>query len=134
MEGKKGNLIAWETIIFFLLNLIFFFGVFYFISSAGGKAFVYEETYAKQIALMIDSAKPGTVVMINIAELKEIALKNGKPIENVFTVDSGRNIIGVGLNNRGDSYSYSYFSNYDVEFNVNQDWLSIFVKDGVSNE
>ena len=97
-----------------------------FAYNSGSQSFIYEQAYAKQIALLIDSSKPDMVIMMNIEELIPIALKKNKPISNVFSVDEKTNEIKVNLNPTG-GYSYKYFSDNSVKLNVNDKWLLITI-------
>jgi uncharacterized protein (UPF0333 family) len=68
MENKRGefvDIIGLKETIFLVLNIVFFVIMFGFVYSSGTRAFVYEESYAKQIALLIDNAKPGMNILIN---------------------------------------------------------------------
>jgi len=55
MIHKKGNILT-GNIIFIILNLVFLSILIIFLFSKMGSAIVLEEKYAKQIALILDSA------------------------------------------------------------------------------
>ncbi|MDP2673184.1 MAG: hypothetical protein Q8O84_05210 [Nanoarchaeota archaeon] len=108
-KNKKGVILA-ENIIFIVLNLIFLLILIFFLFSKVGGAAVLEEKYAKQIALMIDSAKPGMEIHLNVKDALEKADSEefeGKIIEVVG------NIVTVKLREKG-GYSYSFFNDVDV--------------------
>ena len=65
--GKKGELLI-SNIIFIVLNLVFLAILIVFIVKQGSGAIVLEQSYAKQIALLIDSAKPITEVRMDMKE------------------------------------------------------------------
>ena len=106
---KKGNILT-ENIIFIILNLIFISILILFLFSKVGAAAVLEEKYAKQIALIIDSAEPGMVIHLNMEDAIKKAEKEGLDIRRLVTIQN--NIVTVRLQ-EGSGYSYSFFN--DVE-------------------
>ena len=60
---KKGSILT-GNIIFILLNLLFLSILILFLIKQGEGAIVLEESYAKQIALLIDSAKTESVIVV----------------------------------------------------------------------
>jgi len=79
-----------------------------FVSRAGTGTTVKEQIYAKRIALLIDQAKPGTNLAIDISELYKLAEKN-KYNGKVVNFDFKENKITVRLAT-GKGYSYHYFT------------------------
>ncbi len=129
--GKKANTDVIENLLFVILNLIFFVGMLVFINTSGSQTFIYEEAYAKQIALLIDNAKPGMAVSMKIDELKKIADENNQAVSEIFSVENKNNKISVDLD-KNQGYSYRYYSDYDVELNkdrLEEGWLVIIVKE-----
>ena len=124
--NKRGDTPIIETVTFTLFNLIFFVGMLFYIYNAGNQNSILEQTYAKQIALLIDNAKPDMAILINVNNIKEVALKNNQPLDKIFSVDKQTNIIKVSLG-KGGGYGYSYFSDYDVNLQLKDDWLSVVV-------
>lgn len=114
-KNKKANILV-ENIIFIVLNVLFLTILIIFLFSKTGSAAVLEEKYAKQIALLIDSAKPGMTIHLNMEDAVEEADKAGWDAENIVTRND--NLITVKLRGEG-GYSYSFFN--DVEVNVNPD-------------
>lgn len=115
IRGKKGdaNLLT-EDIIFIVLNLIFLTIMVLFLVLRMGNAGLLEETYAKEIALIIDSAKPGMIVHLNMEEGIKIAEKElGKENINDIVKITG-NIVTVKLRKDG-GYTYSSFNNVNVK-------------------
>tara|TARA_Y100000310_G_C20681397_1_gene816157 strand:- start:2052 stop:2450 length:399 start_codon:yes stop_codon:yes gene_type:complete len=127
-RGETGEAVGLEETIFLILNLAFFAIVLVFIFNAGSKAFVYEESYAKQIVSIIDNAEPGMSVLINVGKGLEVGKDNGV---TVFNVDNGKNLIEVKLSSNG--YKYNYFSDYDVQLELQDNLLQIKIG-GVVNE
>lgn len=131
---KRGEAGLLETIIFLILNIIFFLTLGYFAYNSGTQSFIYEQAYAKQLALLIDNAKPDMVIMINLDELIPIALKKNKNINEVFYVDEKINEVRVNLNPSG-GYRYRYFSDNSVKFEIKDNYLFVTItKRGVENE
>ena len=108
---KKGEILT-ENLIFIILNLTFILILALFIFRQGGGATGLEEFYSKQIALIVDSAKPGMEI--------ELDMSNGKNVdEDWFNSNFGRaliienNLVKVKLHEDG-RYSYSFFNDVDV--------------------
>lgn len=126
--NKKADTIVFETVIFIVLNIIFFLSMLAFAISSGSRDFIYEQSYAKQIALLIDNAKPDMVIFVDIKDMIKLAEKNNKPLDKVFTIDEKQNRVKVSLESKG-GYSYQYFSGYSVNLTVSNDILLIKVND-----
>lgn len=107
---KKANILM-ENIVFILLNLIFISILVFFVFSKSGSAAVLEEKYSKQIALILDSAKPVMKIKINMDDAIEIAKKEKYEQDLVSIKD---NIVTVKLREKG-GYSYSFFKDVWVE-------------------
>ncbi|MDP2925535.1 MAG: hypothetical protein Q8N99_04130 [Nanoarchaeota archaeon] len=127
MVNKKADTIVLETVIFIILNIIFFVTMMIFVFRSGTSSYVYEQTYAKQIALIIDNAKPDMAIMFDISDLDDFLEKNNFPINEVFSIDKQNNKVFVKLG-RNSGYSYRYFSDYDIELKANSNRLNIIVR------
>lgn len=109
---KRGTILV-ENIIFIVLNVLFIAILILFISLRSGNAAVLEEVYAKQIALAIDSAKPGMIINLNMQEGIERA-KNELGEDNINEIVSiNNNVVRVKLREQG-GYEYSFFNAVDV--------------------
>jgi hypothetical protein len=111
-NSKKGNILT-ENVIFIVLNLIFLTILLLFLFSKMGDVGILEEKTAKQIALIIDSAKPGMEISLSIKDAVEKANKENWEGKIVFIEG---NIVTVQLK-EGTGYSYSFFN--DVELSKN---------------
>lgn len=109
---------ALEEIIFIILNLVFFIVLLIFITYNVNSKGVYQQAYAKQITLMIDEAKPGTTIFLDITDALKIAGKNFDKT-NFAGVDNDGKKVSVSLG--AGSYSYNFFSDNNVEFKFQQD-------------
>lgn len=125
MINKKGNILT-QNIIFIILNLIFLSILVVFLFSKMGSAAVLEEKYAKQIALILDSAEPGMIINLNMEDAIKIANKENQALNNIISIQS--NVVKVQLREKGD-YSYSFFN--DIDVSIYPDTSSIPVKEYV---
>lgn len=112
--GSRGESLLYSTIIFIVLNLVFFAIMLFFITREASQAGLLEQVYAKEIALLIDKAKPGMEIILDFEDAARIAEKNKvKP-----SVSVEGNLVSVSLskkvsNNKG--YSYSFFNDVKVD-------------------
>jgi hypothetical protein len=125
---KKGSTtFLSENIIFIVLNLAFLIILILFLFTKTGSAAVLEEKYAKQIALILDSAKPVMEISLNMEDALKISKKEkfkGK------IVSIGDNIVTVKLRNEGNGYSYSFFNDVEVNSYPIDDKNYIFIISG----
>lgn len=116
--GKKGEAeeVSWPQVIFLVLVIAFMAVFFIFARNSLTGSLVQEEVYAKKIALLIDSAKPGTDLFLDITPLNEVSTKSqGKNLESqIITLDSDKNSVMVSLRLGNRSYHYPYFTDYNV--------------------
>lgn len=113
MVNKRANILM-ENIVFIILNVAFFSILILFLVKQGSGAVLTEEIYAKQIALLIDSAKPETEIKLYVESLTELAGKNNVPLAE--TVKIVNNQVIVKLSKKG-GYSYSFFNKVDISDN-----------------
>ena len=111
-KQKKGNILT-ENIIFIILNLAFLSILIVFLFTKVGGAAVLEEKYAKQIALLIDSAEPGMRIQLNMEDAIGKARDEKRDLDRIVFIED--NIVNVQLREEGGS-SYSFFN--DVEVSV----------------
>lgn len=116
--GKKGDAeeVSWPQVIFLVLVIAFMAVFFIFVRNSLTGSLVQEEVYAKKIALLLDSAKPGTDLLLDITSLKEVAAKTqSKNVEGQFiTLNSDKNSVTVSLRLGERGYTYPYFSDYNA--------------------
>ena len=110
LSDKKGNLI-FPTVIFIVLNIMFFGILLIFVFRTSGGAVVYEQAYAKQIALIIDEARPVMEIKLNMEEGMKLAEKNNIDFDGIVKIEN--NVVIVKLSRRG-GYSYSFFNDVNV--------------------
>ena len=107
--NRKGTILL-ENIIFIILNLVFLTILIIFVFSKMGSTAVLEERYAKQIALMIDAAKPEMEIHLNVEDALEKAKDENYDGE---IIQINENVVRVQLREKG-GYSYSFFNDVDV--------------------
>jgi len=103
--NKKAELLT-ENLMFIMLNLVFFAILAVFIFIKANDPAILEEAYAKKIALVLDAARPGMEISLDMQSAKKIAEKEkytGK------IVDIVGNVVTVKLRQDG-GYSYSFFN------------------------
>lgn len=110
MVNKKGNILV-ENVIFIILNLMFLSMLILFLWNQGTGDSLVEETYSKEIALLIDSAKPVMEIKLNVDILKEKAEENGFDFSKAVVVKD--NFVNVKLSSEG-GHKYSFFKDVDV--------------------
>ena len=109
-DNKSGTILI-ENVIFIVLNILFLVILILFLYRQGNGAIVLEQSYAKNIALLIDSAKPITEMKLNMDDAFTLAQKNGVKPEDIVKITG--NIVTVKLSDKG-GYQYSFFNNVDV--------------------
>jgi len=117
-KRNKKAAILMENVIFIILNILFITILILFLLRQGQGAVLLEQSYAKQIALLIDSAKPGMTIILDMGKAKDLAEKNG--LEFKDSVTKTNTIITVRLSTSG-GYSYSYFNDVNVSLYPNGD-------------
>ena len=110
VKRKRGTFLA-ENIIFIVLNLAFLIILMLFLFKQGSGAILLEQSYAKQIALLIDSAPAGTEIQINMQDGFKLADEN--KVNRADVVNIYGNIVKVKLSEKG-GYEYSFFNDVDV--------------------
>ena len=109
-KNRKGENLLTENIIFIILNLIFFTILILFIFNQANSAALKEEEMAKQAALLIDSAKPGMILRMNVEDALSKA-SDAKYSQKILFASG--NAVTAKLRSNG-GYSYSFFNNVDV--------------------
>ena len=109
-RGKKGEILV-ENIIFIVLNVSFLAILAIFLINQGNGATFLEDSHAKQMALLIDSARPGMVMEINFKDAKGVAEKNGISFSDILTVKD--NYVTVKLSENSEK-SYHFFNDINI--------------------
>ena len=127
MFKKRNNhgKVLMENVVFIILNVMFLMILVLFISKSGQGASLLEETYSKQISLLIDSAKPGMTIVLDMEKAREIAEKNGLEFEEI--IFSRDNLITVKLD-ENSGHSYSYFNKININLYPDSEINSYVIK------
>lgn len=123
-SDKKGSELLSENVIFVILNVIFLSVIILFVYLQSSSVHLMEEETAKQIALMIDIAKPGTTIEMNVESLMNKA--EGKEVSRnaVVKIDNDNNLVIV-RGSKDSYYEYSYFNDVDVKYTFEGNYLKM---------
>ena len=110
MKNKRGEILI-ENVVFILLNLAFLAILFLFLLKQGQGVILWEESSAKQIALLIDASPANTFLTINMQKPLKVAKKKGIDLNNIIKVNG--NIVTVKLS-EDSGYDYSFFNDVNV--------------------
>ena len=108
---KKGQILA-ENVIFIVLNLIFLTILIFFVYSKAGSEARLEEKYSKQIALIVDSAKPGMIIYLNMEDAISKANSNNFDLKKIVSINNNK--VTVKLRDNGEN-SYYFFNNVNAK-------------------
>ena len=128
--NKKGADTVTYHVIFIILNLTFILimlGAIY-LTGGGGEEGFKNQVLARNIALMIDSAKPGTEITLSLAEHQLRAKEEGFEGDIVKIDTDGKRVIVQTNPNAGTSFSY--FSNAEVSLETQKGGIGIKIKIG----
>ena len=125
----EGDTIAFPILIYIILNIFFFGLILTFVYRSSSGEVVYEQSYAKEIALTIDNAQSGMSISLPIQNGIDFAKKNNQPLTNIFKFDNVNKKITVSLSTKG-GYSANYFSNYNVSYEINGGYLILKIQNG----
>lgn len=122
---KKRGVILAENVIFIVLNLVFLAMLILFLAKQGGGVIIVEQTYAKQIALLIDSAKPGMTIRLNMEKVKKLTDKNKMDFSEAVKING--NVVSVKLT-KDSGYEYSFFNDVDASAYPDVDSINYIIK------
>lgn len=130
MKNKGATDLIFPSILFIILNALFFGVLLIFVFKTSTSVGIYEQTYAKQIALAIDKAKPGMEISINFEKALNLAKGNNLGEEQMISIKDGQ--VVVQLSNSG-GYSFRYFSDYNVDYSVKGNTLFLKINEAEEN-
>lgn len=110
MKNKRGQILV-DNVIFIILNILVLTILILFIYRQGNGAVFLEQSYAKNIALLIDAARPGMEMKLDMSNAIDLAEKSGLNRSEIVQING--NIVQVKLSKNG-GYEYSFFNNVDV--------------------
>jgi hypothetical protein len=109
-KNRLGQLLI-ENVIFLILILVFASILILFLIRQGSGATALEQSYAKNIALLIDEGRPVMEMKLNMQDAFDLAKSNGINREDIVKITG--NIVTMKLSSKG-GYQYSFFNNVDV--------------------
>jgi uncharacterized membrane protein YgcG len=109
-KNHKGTILM-ENVIFIILNIFYLGILILFLFRQGSGIVALEQSYAKNIALLIDSAKPIMEMNLNMEDAMKLAEKNGVSREEIVNIQG--NIVTVKLTPDG-GYQYSFFNKIGI--------------------
>lgn len=108
--NKKGEILI-ENVIFIVLNLVFLSILMFFLINQGSSVATTEDFYSKEIALLIDSAKEGMIIKINLEGPLKISKKNDIDFSKIVTFSD--NYVNIKLDHKTGA-EYHFFNNVNV--------------------
>ncbi len=111
-KAKFGDVLM-NNIAYLLVLIIFFVGMMVFLQTKMNGAAVWEDFYAKEIAKMINAAKPGDIIIMDVRPATKIAAENKIGFEKIFNFDDSKNEACVKLS-AGRGSCFSYFNNVNI--------------------
>jgi len=132
--NKKAEEVLFEQIIFIVLNVVFFLILLAFVFNSASGAFVTEQFYAKQIALLIDAAEPGTMISLEITDAYNIAKNNNLDAQNIINIKDNNVIVKLSSSR---IYAFKFFNDVNIEKSIrlpnsgtgDRVFLDLFIKE-----
>jgi len=137
LGNKRGDNFIYETVIFIVLNITFFVVMLLFVGRATSGAGFLEQIYAKQIALVIDQARPGmsvsfgmqdAIVLVKSLDKSKEGWESAQILEDVVKINTLENKVIVKIGSRG-GYSFRYFSDYGIRAETRGNVFYILVEE-----
>ena len=117
MNKKSLNLILEQTIFIILVIMwaMILLSVLYRVEHNTG---LYEQLYAKEIALLLDRAEPGMEIQLDLTRAYNLATTN-KFNGEIVRIDPAQNAVVVKLTD-GKGYSYHFFTDAVVTWSADK--------------
>ena len=111
IKDKKGSDLLQQYVIFIVLNLIFMSILIFFISSKINGVSVLEESYAKNIALLIEASTPVMEMKLEMGNAFDLAEEKNIARDEIVKIEN--NSVTVKLS-ATSGYTYGFFNDVDV--------------------
>jgi len=111
-KNKKGDELDYD-VVFIIVTVIWLVILFLWVGNFGKGAMVLEKSYAKNIALLIDTAQPNMLLKLKMESAFALAEKNKVNFNEMVTISD--NFVAVKLS-QAEGYNYSFFN--DVNVNI----------------
>ncbi len=114
LRGKRGKMVV-EEIVMLVLTLLVFGILFLFVARAATGHLVYEEAYAKKVALFLDNSRSEMTIKFYAGDAINVAKKNKiTNLDEIIKLNSSGGKVYVDLSGSG-GYVHRYFSDSVVE-------------------
>ncbi len=117
MNKKGAEDFLTNPVIFIILVLVFIAIIIFFLLRASKGVVLVEQVYAKKIALLIDQAKPGTYMEIDVMEIYKLADENNFERENTIKLDPDERKVTVKATD-GRGYSFNFFNDNVIKWGL----------------
>jgi hypothetical protein len=110
-KGSEGE-IAFDYIIYTVLLVVFALSMFMVVNNYKSGGAVWEDFYAKEIVKVINNARVGDEITLDVHKATEIAKENEQSFSLIFSFDNQKNEVCVKLGSRKSCYKY--FNEVDI--------------------
>lgn len=110
-KGEEDTSGLAETLVFILLILVVFSGVYFFVNKVSQGDIFYEKTYSKSIVLSLERARPGMNLYFDFNKIYSIMEKNdfqGTPLK----IGGGKVLVKTSASSH---YEQEFFSDYQIK-------------------
>ncbi len=116
-----------EKVVFIIIILVFVSALFIFINRTGNSNRLIMEKYSRQIALLIDNAKTGMLIELDISELYDLAKKHQISINSILNIDNENRKIKLKTSD-SNYYEYTFFSDNPILWNLDDNKEKIILE------
>ena len=113
MQRRGDTHIILDSIIHIVIFILFFSGMFWFVTSYTLNAAFWEDFYVKEIVYALDRAEPGMEFKLDVSKLAVAAVKTGKPVEDIISIDNVHNTVTVSVRLNAGA-SFRFFKDVDI--------------------
>jgi len=133
LKDKRGEEALFNQVIFFVLNAVIFAVMIIFIGRASSGALLQEQAYAKQISILLDSAKPNISIILDMSKPIKIArttkdikstTADSDVLKGIIKIDNNRKEV-ITMFTKNGGYVFRYFSDYDIKMSVQGVFLTL---------
>lgn len=121
-RGKKGEDALHENFIYIVLAVVFIGICIAFILIKSSPESLLAQKTAKQIALIIDAARPETEISLDVKEQIDKAIENN--VEFPIQIDNDKNLVTIRLGEKS-FYEYSFFNDVYVNYKIENGVLKL---------
>ena len=114
MNHKAAENVITSTVVYLLIAILFFAGMLLILWNQTNGASVWEEYYSKELTKLINLAKPGDEIIIDVQKATQVAKGNEvATFSEIFSFDNAEKKVCVKLS-QGRQTCYSYFNDVIV--------------------